>query len=110
MVLQPDVSITDKFNLTGVSYNEPSALTCRLSHFHANDGVSLSGVGADSQDTTGITNITDGVGHRPAAECCDQTGHRGGMSETGTVVNIIGAQYRPGKFLNDIVLLIGALS
>ena len=80
-----------------------------LLYLQANYGVSLGGVGANSQDTGGITNFTDGVGHCPAAEGCGQTGHGGGMSETGTVVNIVGAQHRPGKFLDDIVVLVGAL-
>ncbi|MBA7660252.1 hypothetical protein ES703_68254 [subsurface metagenome] len=31
------------------------------------------------------------------------------MAETGTVVNIVSTQHYPSKFLNNIVILIGAL-
>ena len=67
------------------------------------------GVGADSQDAVGITNLTDGVGHSSAAECCGQTGHSGGVSEAGTVVNVVGAQHGSAKFLDNIVIFVSAL-
>ena len=69
----------------------------------------LGGVGADSQNTGGITYLLDRVGHGSAAECGDQTGHRRGMSETGTVVNIVVPEYNPGEFLGNVVVFVGAL-
>ena len=69
----------------------------------------FSGVGANSQDAGGIANLADRVSHRSAAERGDQTGHRGGMSETGTVVNVVLTEYYPSEFLDGIVVLVGAL-
>ena len=63
----------------------------------------------DSQETSGVTEITDIIRHGAAAEGSGQTGHSGGMSETGTVVNTVGTQYRSGEFLDNMVILIGAL-
>ncbi len=64
---------------------------------------------ADDEYAVGISDFSNGVGHGSAAECCDQTGHGGGMSETGTVVDIVGSDDRAGKFLHQVVFFIGAL-
>ena len=66
----------------------------------------FSGIGSGNQNHLGLFNITDGVGHRSTAEGCGQTGHSGGMSEAGTVVDIVGFQHRPGEFVGDIILFI----
>ena len=71
--------------------------------------MSLGSVGADSQDTPSITELIDGVGHSPAAKALAEPNYCRSMTKTGTVVDIVGAQYRPGKFLDDIVILVGAL-
>ena len=49
----------------------------------------------------------NGIGHGATTECCPQTGDSNGVSETGAMVHIIGAQSRSGQFLCQIVLLIG---
>ena len=69
----------------------------------------LSGVGANSHNTGGITNIINGISHRPTTKGCGQTGHSGRMSEAGTVVNIVGIQHGTAEFLDDIVVFIGTL-
>jgi hypothetical protein len=33
------------------------------------------GVGSGDQNHLGILDVTDGVGHGTASECCGQTGH-----------------------------------
>ena len=87
------MSIANQVNLTGIRYDELCSITCCLFYIHGDYRVSYRGVGTDSQDTTGFTDVANRVSHRPAAECGDQTGHRRGMSETGTVVYIIRTQY-----------------
>jgi hypothetical protein len=41
----------------------------------------------------------DGISHGAAAKRDGQTGHRGSVSETGAMVNIIGTYRHPHKFL-----------
>ncbi len=98
-----------KLNLSGVGYNKFATMAHYLFYVHSNYGVSLSGIGTDSQDTLCTLEIAYRVGHCSTAERCGQTGHSGGMSETGTVVDIVGTQYRPGEFLHDIVVFVSAL-
>ncbi len=71
-------------------------------------GMGLGGVGAGNQDDLGPLDLVDRVGHRPAAEGGGQTGHGGGVSEAGAVVDVVGGESRPGEFLQEVVLLVGA--
>ncbi len=41
-----------------------------------------------------MPDFVNGVGHCPTAEGRDQTGHGGGMSETGAVVNVVRTDHR----------------
>ena len=96
-------------NLTGVGDNELGSLVAGLQNGHADYRMGGSGVAADREDTGGITDVVDRVGHGSAAEGGGQTGHRRGMSEAGTVVYVVRAQYRTGEFLHDVVVFVGAL-
>jgi len=100
----------DKLNFPGIGDNELTAFAYSFLNLKSNYGVSLGGIGANGEDTGGVTNLEYGVSHCPASECCDQTGHGGGMSETGAVVHIVMAEHYAGEFLNDIIVLVGALS
>ena len=106
---KPQVSIIDKLNFPGIGDNELAAFAYSFLYFQPNYGVSFGGIGANGEDTGGVTNLKDGVSHCPASECCDQTGHGGGMSETGAVIHIVMAEHCAGEFLDDIVVLVGAL-
>ncbi len=100
--------MANKLNLTGIGDDElPPFTHCSL-YLQPNYRVSCRGVGANSQNAGGIADLIDSVGHGSAAEGCDQTGHGGGMSEAGTVVNVVSAQYSPGKLLGDVVILVSA--
>ena len=94
--------------LTRISYNELSPSTHRFLYIEADYRMSFGSIGAKSQNTSGVTNIIDGVSHRSTAEGCDQTGHSGRMSEAGTVVDTVGTQYRPTEFLGYVVVFISA--
>ena len=65
------------------------------------------GVGPGNQDHIGFFDIADGICHGATAECCGQTGHGGGMSEPGAMIDIVGFKNRPGKFLGNIIFFIG---
>ena len=108
-MLQPQVSKRNQVNLSGISDNQLSPLPYRLSYFQPDYRVSGGGISANSQNAGSIANLINGIGHGSAAEGGDQTGHRRGMSETGTMVNIRGTQHCPAKLLDDIVILIGTL-
>jgi len=64
-------------------------------------------VGSGDQNGIGFFNTTNRIGHGTASECCGQTGHSGRMSETCAVIDIVGFKHRPGKFLGDVIFLIG---
>ena len=68
----------------------------------------LRGIGACRQNQVGIFNFVNRISHCTAAECGGQTGHRDGVSETGAVIDIVGADYRPHEFLEQIIFFIGA--
>ncbi len=81
----------------------------RLHNFKSDYGMALRGVRPNDKNAVSVPDFGDGVGHGSAAEGCDQTGHGGGMSEPGAVVDIVSAQNRPGKLLHQVILFIGAL-
>ncbi len=65
------------------------------------------GIGTGDDDHISGFNIGDGIGHCTTAECRGQTGHSRAMSEPSAMIDIVGLQHRPGKFMGDVVLLIG---
>jgi hypothetical protein len=65
-------------------------------------------IGTDGKDAGCIADLIDRVCHCAATETGGQTGHRRRVSETGTVVNIIGFQGYPGELLKEVVLFICA--
>ena len=70
----------------------------------------LSSVGPDHEKATHILDFINGISHCSAAERGHQTGDRGGVSETGAVVDIVGTNHHPSKLLHEVIFLIGALS
>ena len=72
-------------------------------------GWGLGGVGPDGQHAMSLTDIIDGVRHGATPETRGQTGHSGGMSETGAVVDIMSVEYRPRQFLHHVIIFIGGL-
>jgi hypothetical protein len=72
-------------------------------------GMGDGGVGADDENAVGLLELLDGVGHRPTSECCGKTCHGGAVSESGAVIDVVGADCRPGEFLQQVVLLVGHL-
>ncbi len=77
-------------------------------HLKTQHGVSFSRVRAGDQEDIGFHNVPNGVGHRSRANGRGQTGHAAAVSETGAVVDIIGANDRPGQFLEQVVFFVGA--
>ena len=55
--------------------------------------------------------VVGGGGHGARAKSRGQTDHAGAMSESGAVVDVVGAGGGPDKFLHEVVLyLFGSLS
>jgi hypothetical protein len=65
------------------------------------------GIGSDDKNATGILDFRNGIGHGPTTEGGGKTCHRRGMSETGAVIHVIGADHGPGKFLGQIIFFVG---
>jgi hypothetical protein len=97
-----------KVDFTGVSDNKLSTLIHCFLYLQSDYWMVLCCVGSDSQDAFGIANLSYRVSHSAAAEACGQTGHSGCVSEAGTVVDIVGAHHRPGEFLENEIIFVGA--
>ncbi|GAF84090.1 unnamed protein product, partial [marine sediment metagenome] len=96
--------------LAGIGYDEFHATPYRFLDIGTDYGMVLSGIGAYGENATGLADLGDCIGHRPTSETLDQTGYSGGMAEPGTVIYIICTHHRAGKFLYNVVILIGAFS
>jgi len=108
---QPDVGVADQIDGARIDDHQGSALAPGLQHAEANDGVALGGVGADDDHAVAgshVPQLPDGVGHGAAAKGSGQTGHAGGVSEPGAVVDVVGADAGAQEFLEEVVLLVGA--
>ena len=93
--------------LAGVGYDEFRAIPSRFLDIDTDYGMIISGIGAYGENATGLADLGDCIGHRPASETLDQTGHSGGMSEAGAMVHIVRSHYRTSEFLYDVVFLVG---
>ena len=99
-----------KFNFPGVNDDQfGTLLPDRLLDSQCDDGMILCGIAAGDQEHLRLLYLLNGIGHGSTAECGDKTCHRHGVSEPGTVVNVIGSHCRPHKFLKEVVLFIGNL-
>ena len=67
------------------------------------------GVGADDKYAVGILDLGNGIGHGSTAKGGGKTYHRGGVSEPGAVVDVVGPHCGSGKFHDDVVFLVGHL-
>jgi len=72
-------------------------------------GVTGRCVGPDDKNTAGILDFRNRVGHGTTTERGGKTCHRGGMSETGAMIHVIGSDYGTSKFLGQIIFFIGDL-
>lgn len=70
--------------------------------------MSLGGVGARDQDHLSLFDFIDGISHRAAAKGGGKTCHRGCVSESGAVVDVISLEDGAGEFLQEVVFFVGA--
>ena len=70
--------------------------------------MSLGSIGANDEQDIGVFNLVKGICGRSAAKTCSKTGYRRSMTDSRTVVHIVGAEHRPCELLHKVVLLIGA--
>ena len=81
----------------------------RFYYFQSNYWMSFGGITSYNKYTGSITDVIYWVRHSTATETGGQTGHCWGMSEAGTVVDVIGSHYRTGEFLGQIIFFISTL-
>ena len=84
------------------------AVAVCLDHPVRDDRMGLLGVGADDEDDLHALDLADGVGHCPGTEYGGQSGHRGGVSETGAVVDVVRADPRAHELLECVIFFIRA--
>ncbi len=105
---QPEGGVAHQVDPARVGNDEAFALQAhRPLDAGGDDGMGFRGVGARDQDTIGVLQLGDGIGHRSRAEGGGQTGHRGAVSEAGAVIDVIGAEHRPHELLHQVVFFIG---
>ena len=92
----------------GIDHDELGPIGPGPHQAHGGNGVGHRSVRADGEDTIGVFQFGKGVGHCPTAEGGGQPGHRGRVSETGAVIDVVVAEHGPGKFLEDIGFFVGA--
>jgi hypothetical protein len=76
--------------LPGIYNNELCTLLYGPGDLSANNGVISCSVRAYGEDASRIEDFIYRISHGPATETGGQTGHRWRVSETGTMINIIG--------------------
>src|SRR4030042_2875474 len=100
------MSIVTEIDFPGITYNEFGSVAYCFLYLVSKDWMCSSGVTTDDQDAIGPFDFADGIGHGTAAETGGQTGHRGRMSETGTVVYVICLHDHTGEFLCQIIFFV----
>ena len=70
-----------------------TALPCSL-HFHRDDRMGFGCIGTCNEQHFRIANLINRVGHCTRAKHCHQTGNSGGMSGSGTLMNVVRAERR----------------
>src|SRR4030066_625030 len=103
------MSIVTEIDFPGIGYNEFGSVAYCFLYIVSNDRMCISGVTTDDQDAIGSFDFAHGIGHSTAAETGGQTGHRGRMSETGTVVYVICLHDHTSEFLCHIILFVSTL-
>ena len=58
------------------------------------------GIGAGNQNHLGSLDLGDGIRHGTASKGRSQTGYGSGVSESGTVIYIVGFKSPPDQFLH----------
>jgi hypothetical protein len=106
-MINSDIGKARQVNITRVRDDEPCAPVFGAQDPPGHQGMTGRGIGADDENTAGVFDFGNCVCHGTTAECGGQTGHRRGMSETGAVVHIIGADDGAGKLLRNIIFLVG---
>ena len=94
---------------SGVGQDEPDPTTQGPPQLQTDDGVLFCGIGTDDQKSLRLRQIAYGVGHGSASEGRCQTGHRTGMTEACTMIDIVTPYHRPGELLDQVVLFVGSL-
>ena len=107
LMLQEDVREPAKIDPLGIGDDQNSPVPNGPFDPKPDDGVGLGGVGADGEDGLRVRDLVDGIGHCAAAESRGQTGHRGAVSETRTVIDVVRLHHRSREFLKDVVVFVG---
>ena len=78
-------------------------------HLQRDDRMSLRGVGTGHEKNIAVNDLGGGVAHRRGAERHLQREHRARVAQAGAVIDVIGAEQRAEKLLQEIVVLVGCL-
>ena len=108
-VAQVEIGMAGEADAAVVGDDQPRPPPGGVQDAAADEGMLLGGVGADDEDQVGLVDTGDGIGHRPRTEGLGEPDHRGGVAETGAMIDVVGAEYPPGKLHQQVILLVGRL-
>ncbi|MBA7672593.1 hypothetical protein ES703_80776 [subsurface metagenome] len=108
-ISEPQAGVAAEINLSGVSDDECGSISCRPPYPLPQDGVRGCGVGSDGKDACRTLDVIHGVGHSAGAKALVQGYDGWGIAEASATVDVVAAHHDAGKFLKDIVVLVGAL-
>ena len=90
---------------TGIHHDHLAAVFLGMQHVQHGDGMGLGGIGADVHRDLAVLHVVVRIGHGPIAPGIGHTGHRGGVTNTGLVVTVVGAPVAD-KLAQQIGLLV----
>ena len=103
------VCVRGQLNFSGIGDHQLGAFLFGPVNSGGHQRMARCGIGANYKDAFGILDLIDGIGHGATSKRCGKTCHSGGVSETRAMVHIVGSHRGPGKFLEEIILLVGDL-
>ena len=105
--LEVDVRLRGQPDVARIDDDELRAGLHRLANLHAEDRMCFLGVGPHQQDDIAFgRDVGDRVRHCARTKCCCQTGNRGSVSNTGTVIDIVSAEGRARHLLEEVDILV----
>jgi hypothetical protein len=106
-MMDDNIRETGHLDISGIGHNEFGAFFLGPEDTPGNERMARGRIRTDDKNTSRIFKFGNGIGHGPTSKCSGKTCHRGGMSEPGAVIHIVGPDHCSGKFLGQVILFIG---
>ena len=102
-----NICLSGQTDISGIYHDQPGTPFHCLTDLHTDDRMCFLRVGTYQHDHIHIIrNITDGIGHGSASQCHGKSGYGCGMTDSGTVIYIIGTKRTADHLLQHIAVLV----